>query len=95
MDATLDTPEQRRHQYGLIISLTQFRDAYHNNTGLCRGCGTPHAGTPLDAKGQTCAACGRPRVFGAVWYAWNGWIDKLPARSWRGINIKRLLTEDN
>ena len=94
MEETLDTAEKRRHQYGVILSLQEFRQAYNDQTGLCRGCKAHHVGTPHGAKALTCKACGKARVFGANWFAWNGWIEELPATSWRGRNIKRLLTEE-
>lgn len=90
---SLDTAEQRRHQYGTIITLAEFQSAHNNGQGICRGCRTLHEETPLHAKGQPCKACGKFRVFGPIWYAWNGWIEELPATSWRGRNIKRLLEQ--
>jgi len=93
VEKTLDTPEKRRHQYGVILTLAEFRSAHDGGLGICRGCKTLHEGTPLGAKGLTCRECRKDRVFGPLWFAWNGWIEELPATSWRGRNIKRLLTE--
>ena len=86
--------EDRRHLYGLLLSLPEFREAYHSQSGYCRGCKAVYPGTDLKAKGQHCASCGRPRVFGALQYAWNGWIGDLPPGRYRGRSLERLLATD-
>jgi hypothetical protein len=91
--STRSAPEDRRLLYGVLLSLPEFREAYHSQTGYCRGCRAVYPDTALMAKGQQCAACGRPRVFGAVQYVWNGWIKELPAGNQKWRNIQRLLEE--
>ncbi len=94
-ETTLAAPEDRRHLYGLLLSLPEFRAAYLSQTGYCRGCKTVYPGTDLKAKGLHCTSCGRPRVFGAPQYAWNGWIGDLPPGRYRGRSLERLLVTDN
>jgi hypothetical protein len=94
-ETTLAAPEDRRHLYGLLLSLPEFRQAYHSQTGYCRGCKAVYPGTDLKAKGVKCNACGRPRVFGALQYAWNGWIGDLPSGRYRGRSLERLLSTDS
>lgn len=88
---TQEAQEDRRHLYGLLLTLPEFRQAYHSQTGYCRGCKAVYPGTDLKAKGLHCTACGRPRVFGALQYAWNGWIGDLPPGRYRGRSLERLL----
>ena len=86
--------DDRRHLYGLLLSLPEFREAYHSQTGYCRGCKAVYPGTDLKAKGVQCISCRRPRVFGALQYAWNGWIGDLPEGRYRGRSLERLLATD-
>lgn len=91
---TQDLREDRRHLYGFLLTLPEFREAYYSQTGYCRGCKTIYPVTDLKAKGLHCTSCGRPRVFGALQYVWNGWIAELPPGRYRGRSIERLLATD-
>lgn len=91
---TQELREDRRHLYGLLLTLPEFREAYHGKTGYCRGCRAVYPGTDLKAKGVQCTCCGKPRVFGALQYAWNGWIGDLPPGRYRGRSLERLIASD-
>ena len=91
MEDTLDA----RLKWGIVLTLDEFRQAYHDRTGYCRGCKIRYPDVDHIAKALPCSACGRPRVFGAVQYVWNGWISELPPGRWRGRDINKLLTEGN
>lgn len=92
-EITMAAPEDRRHLYGVLLSLSEFRQAYHHQIGYCRGCKAANPSTDHQAKGLKCDTCGRPRVFGAVQYVWNGWIDTLPQGRDRRRSIERLLDQ--
>jgi len=75
--------EDFRLKWGIVLTLDEFRQAYHDKAGYCRGCKIRYTDIDHKAKGLPCSACGRPRVFGAVQYVWNGWIKELPSHRWR------------
>ena len=83
--------EDRRLLYGTVLTLDEVRRAYSTHTGVCRGCRTEYPGTAPNAKGLACDVCGRPRIFGAVQYVWNGWVKELPAGRFRGRSIEKIL----
>ena len=36
-----------------------------DSTGFCHACGNEQEGCEPDARGYTCEACGKPKVYGA------------------------------
>ena len=50
-----------------------------------------HAGQVVLDTGVIWRCKGRPRIFGAVQYVWNGWVKELPAGRFRGRSIEKIL----
>ena len=87
--------EDRRLLYGTVLTLDEVRRAYRTRTGVCRGCRTEHPDIDWNARGLACSVCGRPRIFGAVQYVWNGWVKELPIGWFRGRrSIEKILAEE-
>jgi hypothetical protein len=83
-----------RLKWGIVLTLDEFRQAYREKAGYCRGCKIRYPDIDHTAKALPCSECGRPRVFGAVQYVWNGWVKELPPYRWRR-NVDYLLKEDS
>ena len=86
--------EDRRLLYGTVLTLAEAKEAYRTNTGICRGCRTRYPDTNALTKALHCGVCGRPRIFGAAQYVYNGWIKELPATRWRGRRVERILGQE-
>jgi hypothetical protein len=86
-------PIDFRLKWGIVLTLDEFRQAYHEKAGYCRGCKIRYPDIDHKAKALPCSECGRLRVFGAVQYVWNGWIKELPPGRWRR-GVDKLLKED-
>lgn len=86
--------EDRRLLYGTVLTLEEAREAHQTRTGVCRGCRTRYPDTGTLTKALQCGVCGRPRIFGAAQYVWNGWIKELPPGRWKGRPVNELLGEE-
>lgn len=84
----------RRLQYGTVLTLEEAKEAHRTRTGVCRGCRTRYPDTSTKTKALHCGVCGRPRIFGAAQYVWNGWISELPPGRWKGRPVDQILGQE-